>query len=189
VGGWPFIGGGWWCLWAVVVRGWAVVVCRWAVIIRCWSFRVMLDIGGGWWCGWSLVMEVSMVGYGCSLCGVFCCRSWVGVIAGHGCCSWWALMFMGFVGGRSSIVVVRVWAIIVVPHRGVLGTGAFVVEKVAVNVAHPSGCATSAVWCWSRMLVVVLAVVMVSIIGVVVGCCVVMVVVGSMLMVVVEIEV
>ena len=72
-----------------------------------------------------------------------------------------------FVGGHRSWVdghswvaeiIVRGWGMVVVGggvvvrHRGVLWSWAFVVWKVAVDVERPDGRTTSAVWWWHRLL-------------------------------------
>jgi len=72
-----------------------------------------------------------------------------------------------FVGGRRSWVdgrswvaeiVVRGWGMVVVSggvvvrHRGVLRSRAFIIRKGAVDVERPDGRATSAVWWWRRLL-------------------------------------
>ena len=104
---------------------------------------------GGWW---SSLMVGGVCRQSLSVGGWFSLSvgSHRPIVGGR--CSW--------VDGHSWVpeIVIRGWGMVVigggvvVRRRGVLQSRVFVIRKAAVDVEHPDGHATSAVWWWRRLL-------------------------------------
>ena len=151
--------------------GRGVVVCRggFLVVRVCWSCVVTLRKSSSTWhTGWVCHVNVLCV----SLLPLGACCS---LVAGHRClwtghrCGGWGVVVHGVVGvvpllcGRGFVVLRKpswTWHTRMGVPRQPLGSGrrccpssflgswAFVVESVVVDMAHPDGHATSAVWWW-----------------------------------------